>query len=63
MRTAAQRIGQQIRVLTASTVNAIDAAFAAALMHRSKRLLGLITKTFPCIVAPNLLTRADEVIE
>src|SRR6516165_12832649 len=27
---AAQRIGQQIRVLTASTVNAIDAAFAAA---------------------------------
>jgi len=30
MLTAAQRIGQQIRVLTASTVNAIDAAFAAA---------------------------------
>jgi putative ABC transport system substrate-binding protein len=27
---AAQRIGQKIRVLTASTVNAIDAAFAAA---------------------------------
>jgi putative ABC transport system substrate-binding protein len=30
MLTAAQRIGQQIRVLSASTVNAIDAAFAAA---------------------------------
>jgi putative ABC transport system substrate-binding protein len=30
MLTAAQRIGQQIRVLTASTVNAIDAVFAAA---------------------------------
>jgi putative ABC transport system substrate-binding protein len=30
MLTAAQRIGQQIRVLTASTANAIDVAFAAA---------------------------------
>ena len=30
MLAAAQRIGQQVRVLTASTVNAIDAAFAAA---------------------------------
>ena len=30
MLAAAQRIGQQVRVLTANTVNAIDAAFAAA---------------------------------
>jgi putative ABC transport system substrate-binding protein len=30
MLAAAQKIGQQLRVLTASTVNAIDAAFAAA---------------------------------
>ena len=36
---AAQRIGQQIRVLTVSTVNAIDAAFAAA---AEERLAGLI---------------------
>jgi putative tryptophan/tyrosine transport system substrate-binding protein len=36
---AAQRIGQQIRVLTASTVNEIDAAFASA---AEKRLAALI---------------------
>jgi putative ABC transport system substrate-binding protein len=36
---AAQRIGQQVRVLTASTVNAIDAAFAAA---AEERFAGLI---------------------
>ena len=30
MLTAAQRIGQQIRVLTASTVNEMEAAFAAS---------------------------------
>jgi putative tryptophan/tyrosine transport system substrate-binding protein len=39
MLTAAKRIGQQIRVLTASTVNAIDVAFAAA---AEERLAGLI---------------------
>jgi putative tryptophan/tyrosine transport system substrate-binding protein len=36
---AAQRIGQQIRVLTASTVNAIDAAFAAAAEERLAALI------------------------
>jgi putative ABC transport system substrate-binding protein len=39
MLTAAKRIGQPIRVLTASTVNAIDAAFAAA---AEEHLAGLI---------------------
>jgi len=39
MLTAAQRIGQQIRVLTASTVNAIDSAFAAV---AEEHLAGLI---------------------
>jgi putative ABC transport system substrate-binding protein len=36
---AAQRIGQQIRVLTASTVNEIDAAFAAAAEERLAALI------------------------
>jgi putative ABC transport system substrate-binding protein len=39
MLTAAKRIGQQIRVLTASTVNTIDMAFAAA---AEEHLAGLI---------------------
>jgi putative ABC transport system substrate-binding protein len=39
MLTAAQRIGQQIRVLTASTVNAIDVAFAAAAEERLAALI------------------------
>ena len=37
--SAAQRIGQQIRVLTASTVDAIDAAFAAAAEERLAALI------------------------
>jgi putative ABC transport system substrate-binding protein len=39
MLSAAQRIGQQIRVLTASTANAIDAAFAAAVEQHLAALI------------------------
>jgi putative ABC transport system substrate-binding protein len=39
MLAAAQRIGQQIRILTASTMNEIDAAFAAAAEQRLAALI------------------------